>query len=196
MIIAFLFTSCKRDAPEKLNTIKADTVTAKKKAVVQELDFENLKKEILDKCPIKYVALVDSTNFDNHKAFRILSHKEQNLLGLNNIFIKGAEKYVEKVSIDYRLLLSTNFITVVVSYYLGEHELYTYLINYDKDFKIIDFKNIAYDEIAENYGRTTSEIWKNYITTKNYNYAVEPTEIEKSNYNIDNLGKIVKDVSR
>ena len=86
--------------------------------------------------------------------------------------------------------LSKKYKTVIVTKYLGDHEMFTYLINYNNKYEILGFTQIAYDEIAESWGRMTSKISQKYIIVTDLNYAIEPVEIVELKYQIENSGII------
>ena len=65
-----------------------------------------------------------------------------------------------KFFLSYKLEFSDTFYTIIINVFKGEHELETILINYSLDEKMIDYKIIAYDEIAESQSRKFSKIDK------------------------------------
>lgn len=67
----------------------------------------------------------------------------------------------------------------------NEHELITHLINIDKNGNIIDTLNIAYDEIAESWSKTTSALQKEQITVTDFHDG-DPTQ--ENSYKIDDKG--------
>jgi len=62
------------------------------------------------------------------------------------------------------------------------------LINYNNQHKVIDFKEIAYDEIAESCQRKTSKISKNYFQLTKMDFC--DGSITKENFIIESNGKI------
>ena len=137
------------------------------------IDMSNLKLEnqasqtfqFLEKYPVKALPLTDSTNFDNYKNTKTLTTEQSKLLKLSKI---ESGKDVT-FRINYRLNISPNFKSLVVSYYPNEQELFTVLINYTNSFDIVDFKTIAYDEIAESFMKTESQISIDKIEVKERN---------------------------
>jgi hypothetical protein len=145
-------------------------------------DYSFLKKYRTEKVP-----MLDSTNFDNHTNTNLLTEKQIDLMSLSTVFKidQNTEKEL-KIGINYLLDLSPEFKTVVFFFYPNEHELYSVLVNYDSEYKVIDFKTIAMDEIAESLIKTVSRIEKNRITITNYkffNETIEETEIVDINEN-------------
>ena len=90
---------------------------------------------------------------------------------------------------NYRLPISTEFTSLVFSY-PSEHELVTVLVNFDKNFKIIDFESIAYDEIAESAFRSSSEISADKIKLTASDYSGDEPKFEILTYSIKKDGKI------
>lgn len=77
----------------------------------------------------------------------------------------------------------------------GEHELETILVNFNDFEDIIDYKVIAYDEIAESISQKTATIEKNFVTIIDKT-DLEETVIQISKFHINTSGEfnIVKDV--
>lgn len=189
IFIILFFASCKQETTIKSSGTVKQTESEKTPPIPQT--FEEVEKVDLGDCIEKKLPLIDSTSFDNHQSGKILSAHEQEVLGLEKVFAGKKVNEIGKVSIDYSISLSQNFKTLVVSYFYGENELFTCLINYDHNFHVIDWTNIAYDEIAEGFSRIQSEITQSGIVTSRINYFNEPPEIKKSVYKIDSTGKIV-----
>ena len=78
---------------------------------------------------------------------------------------------------------------MVISYYQGEHELFTTLLNIGKNDQIIDQLNIAYDEIAESAFRKTSSIDQNRIVVEDWNYMTDEPTKTLTTYRISKEGK-------
>jgi hypothetical protein len=143
----------------------------------------------IDTIQVKNVPLTDSTNFDNFSKTNKLTLEQTKLLSLSSV-IKNKE--VTNIYFNYRLNLSNNFITIVITYENGDSELMTVLINYNSRYEIIDFVQIAYDEVVENLLRTESEITKNNIIVSEKMYNNEAEEVTKTTYIIASDGKITR----
>ncbi len=89
----------------------------------------------------------------------------------------------------YGLNFSDQFNSIVVSYYDGEHELYTTLLNVDGNNKIIDQLEIAYDEIAESALRKSSTINKDKIIVEDWNFFREENQKITKTYFVTSEGK-------
>jgi len=55
--------------------------------------------------------------------------------------------------ISYKVNLSQNFYTVVVTYWVGKYEMESTLINYDMQGNVIDHQLVAYDETGKGQTR-------------------------------------------
>jgi hypothetical protein len=172
-----------------IRLILTSTVLVQLNIDVKAIDttYQNSKNRIiseysfLNKYRTATTPIVDTTNFDNHRIINLLTEKQITLLSLTKVLNIQQDSCEElKVGVNYLLDLSPNFKTIVFYYYPNEHEIYSVLVNYDSAYKMIDFKTIAMDEIAESFFRTVSRIEKNRITITNFKYfneTIEETEI-------------------
>lgn len=126
------------------------------------------KYSFVNEYPVKNVPLVDSTNFSNHVEGKLLSKEEQALLKLPSIFEEQLENEKAKIGISYIPKISNNFQSVVYYFYPSNTEVISMLVNYDKDFTIINSQILAYDEIADGILQTTSKLDKNRIELTEY----------------------------
>ncbi len=118
--------------------------------------------------PIKQLPIIDSTNFDNHIEGKLLNKKEQNLLKLPSIFEDELNNEKAKIGISYLPKISDNFQSVVFYFYPNNTEIISMLVNYDKNFNVINNQMLAYDEITEGMLKTTSKLDKNSIKLTEY----------------------------
>jgi hypothetical protein len=131
----------------------------------------------LDKYTTRDLPVIETTNFDNYKFKDSLSREEIKILKLEKV-VNGD---ILNIWINYRINISPNYRTIVVSYMPNDNELYTVLINYTKNYDIIDFDTVAYDEIAESCTRIVSEIKKKSLEVTHINYCSEnPDNPEKN----------------
>lgn len=150
------------DANEEEAVEAAATITEPIKKVI-DVD-PSVFKSILENVKTKTLPLTDTTNFDTFKDDKFLSKQEVEALQLENIypdFYKEGHNY--KVVASYKIEDFKNFHALVVTVLKGEHEMETILINYDLNGKILDQRVIAYDEIAEGYGKIESKITHDFI---------------------------------
>lgn len=182
-IAGLLFLMSCNQQNEKTNTNKPeqDEVVAEK----QE-DLKNTTATIpeLEELSLKEFPFVDSTNFDNDDNKGL---KDADLL--KRIRFDVEEVNLEQVRLRYKLNYSPNYYSVVLTYPLGEHELITTLFNINKRGKILDFLDIAYDEIAESAFRKESLLKKNEVVLTDWNYMSEEPTKTVTRYSINEQGK-------
>lgn len=120
---------------------------------------------VISEMKIKTVPLIDATNFDSFIEEGDYDNVNVQALKLKKIypnFYKEGHNY--KAIANYKLELSEDFYTVVVTVLKGEHEMESVLINYDLNGTIIDSKVISYDEIAEGMFKIESKIEQSKLT--------------------------------
>lgn len=177
-ILALLLLGCSKQSTKKVNIIQNEDS--------QTYNFDE-SVEIFNKIPLKQFPIIDSTNFNNFD-FEIKS--EDNFL-LDEIANQLNIHFAQNYRFRYRLLLSDKFYSAVITYEVGDHELFSTLLNLNKSFKIIDKVDIAYDEIAESYFKTMSKIKKDKIEVEQINRMDEKPVIEISSYTISSEGKFI-----
>jgi hypothetical protein len=179
LIMALFLLGCNKQSTKEINTSQNEDS--------QTYNFDE-SVEIFNKIPLKQFPIIDSTNFNNFD-FEIKS--EDNIL-LKKIANQLNVHFAENYKFSYRLLFSDEFYSVVINYEVGEHELFTALLNLNSSFEIIDRVDIAYDEIAESYFQTKSKIEKHKIEIEQTSWMDEEQIIEISNYAISPEGKFIK----
>lgn len=177
-----LLMSCNQQN-EKTNTNKPkqEEVVAEKQ---EEVKNTNTTIPELEELSLKEFPFVDSTNFDNDDNKGI---KDADLL--KRIRFDVEDVNLKQVRLRYKLNYSPNYYSVVLTYPLGEHELITTLFNINKRGKILDFLDIAYDEIAESAFRKESLLKKNEVILTDWNYMSEEPTKTVTRYSINEQGK-------
>lgn len=156
VIITFTIISCNSKAKKEENK----TIFLKTESI-----SHNTLNEIWKTLPLKKSPIIDSTNFDNIIKLKEFNKEEIKLLKLKKVYPEiEKENSPFKIYPSYKLELSDQYYTLIINIYKGEHELETLLVNYSKDEKIINYKVISYDEIAEGWSRKHSKINSNVIT--------------------------------
>jgi hypothetical protein len=144
------------------------------------------KDQFLEKIIEKQLPIVDSTNFDNFQIKDTLDSGQVKYLHLKYLpFSENAS-----FSLNYKLNISTDFKTYVFSYYPNEQEIYTILVNYSNTYEFIDYKVIAYDEIAESFIKIFSTIYKEKIISVERNFSSGKTELTRTEFKFLRNGKI------
>ena len=136
--------------------VKNENIDPEKEEIIENLmdKMNSLDKfyEIWQSLPLKKLPLNEATNFDNIKKGKELNEEEIKILQLNKIYTNYKNQSC-KFFLSYKLEFSDTFYTIIINVFKGEHELETILINYSLDEKMIDYKIIAYDEIAESISK-------------------------------------------
>lgn len=167
--------------------LKNETETVKTKDNFQK-EFKNIWQSL----PLQNIPVIDTTNFDNIKKGKELNTEEIVLLELNKIYPNiGKEGYDFRIQPSYKIKLSTNFYTIILTVFKGDHELESVLINYNLQAKLITHKTIAYDEIAEGWSRKHSKIEHNSITIIDEFYG-DQKQIDTIKFQINRNGDINK----
>lgn len=135
--------------------------------------------------PEKSLPYTDSTNFDNFNNDGI-----SNPALISAIKFEGEFERVQDVRIRYKLNFSDDITGLVVTYPIGEHELNTTLLLLNKELKLVDQMDIAYDEIAESAIREISLIEKEKLSIEHWNYFSDEPTVEKKVYQIRQDGKL------
>ena len=143
----------------------------------------------LNKVPFKDLPVSDSTSFNNYEYKNTLSTHEKKLLKLDEIYVSNSSDFIT-ASANYKLRLSSKFNTIIITYSPSEVILITVLVNYDKDFNLIDFKMIALDEIFDNWSRVISEVKDNKLYVTSIDYSTGDPIQKLKIYSVDPNGKI------
>lgn len=155
----------------------------------------NTKKEITYKepnliatVPVRHFPITDSTSFDDFEKSGV---PDTGIL--KRIKFDPRRKDATNFRLNYQIPFSDNFISVVVTYQCGEHELFTTLITINKEYTIIDKLEIAYDEVAESAFGKTSTIEKDKIVVTSANWMGEQPVFETETYILTSDGKFKKE---
>lgn len=167
LIVSCSFFHCQAAPQDKESVnapqLSADGSTADNDPNKLVRDTSQLMALIQD-LEVRELPFYDSTNFDNVAEYEPLSADWIRFLGLEQIYPHGL-KTVDKVWIRERVNISERFISLILGVQPGDSELFTSLVNFSKDYAVIDFATIAYDEIAEGCMRTESYLKKGKIST-------------------------------
>lgn len=141
-------------------------------APAQKGNVDGAFKKELQKLPLKAVPITENTSFDSfidEDDYKAINAKVLKLHKIYKNWSNPVQKF--RAIVAYRLDLSKDFYTVVVTILQGEYIMETQLINYDLKGTIIASEMVAYDEITEGWTRSKSTITKETITY-NYQYPV------------------------
>ena len=133
----------------------------------------------------RHFPIMDSTNFDNFE-----NSGEPDTQGfLKRIKFDPQCKDAMNFRLHYKIPFSENFTAIVVSYQCGENELFATLITVNKENRIVDKLDIAYDEVAESAFGKTSKIEKDKITVTSSNWMEEKPIFKDETYVLEENGK-------
>jgi uncharacterized protein (TIGR02145 family) len=147
--------------------------------------------KILEKLKTVSLPYKELTNFDNfspQNAHKLTDSETRELKWTRKI--TRYQEFTEP-TLNYKVNLSDKFHAIVISYTLGDHNLYTKLVTYDKEYNVIDVLDIAFDEIAESCFSQKSTIYKDRIAVESYSCGMEDgkSSTEKSEWRIEPDGK-------
>lgn len=171
ILIVLVFCSCKQNIKEK--KIESVEVESAVEAAAEPSKYTTptFKEEFL-KLKLKSVPIVESSSFDNFTDKGNYQKINTEALKLTKVY-KNWEilKSTYRVIDAYRLQLSKDFHTVMITALQSDEEIESRLINYDLEGNVITSEMVAYDSKKEDWMRTKSTIETNRITI-NYQYKV------------------------
>lgn len=185
LIVIFSTTGCQENSSKKQSSFKETHIVKDTLAVIKEKNIDDPINNKVPDLPNKSLPLIDSTNFDNYN--HNLGIK--NDLFFKKIQFKKNQPEIQNCRLRYKVHFSEKFQSVVISYYQGEHELFTTLVNIGENNQIIDLLDIAYDEIAESAFRKKSSITQNKIVVEDWDYMNDEPIKTITTYQISKEGK-------
>ena len=187
LITAFFFQACGSKTEKKTTSttqdIGKDSIPAK-----TNKEIPRTETDLIVALPVRHFPVTDSTSFDDFENSGI-----PDTGFLKRINFDPRRKDATHFRLNYQLPFSDNFTSVVVTYQCGEHELFTTLITINKENKIIDKLEIAYDEVAESAFSKTSKIEKDKIMVTSSNWMSEQPVFETETYILTSDGKFKKE---
>lgn len=184
-----LLAACGRKTEKKTRGTSTTIENTLKDSIHSQTNKEisTTEPDWLAALPLRDLPITDSTSFDN---FEKIGMPDNGFL--KRIKFDPRRKDANNFRLNYKIPFSANFTSVVISYQLGEHELFATLITVSKENKIIDRLEIAYDEVAESAFGKTSKIEKDKIVVTSSNWMSEEPIFETESYLLQNDGKFKK----
>ncbi|MDG5492034.1 hypothetical protein [Psychroserpens sp. SPM9] len=140
----------------------------------------------------KDIPLNDTTNFDSFIEAEDYKTVDVKTLKLEDVYANFyKEGYNYKAIRCYKIVLSKDFYSVVVTVKKGDNEMESTLINYDLKGNIIDHEVVAYDEIAEGQSRIETKIERNKLTVDHILW-IDEKKVNTSLHTIEADGIITK----
>ncbi|WP_435263516.1 hypothetical protein [Tenacibaculum sp. nBUS_03] len=181
--ISFESTHSYQNPNQKGQFIKEDTIF---KNQFKNIIFSNAISDI----EVRELPLFDKTDFDSFIEKGDYNEVNIKVLKLEEVYPNlNKEGYNYKAIASYKVKISEEFYTVVVTIKKGDNEMESRLINYDFEGEIIDSKVISYDEIAEGQSKIESKIEKNKLTIDNILW-IDEKKIETTFFEVNSHGKI------
>ncbi len=166
--------------------------TFDKEALENEVSKDLSFKDVFNSLETKPLPLIESTTFDDFIEAEDYEIVDAKALKIDEIYPGFTEQTANFRAIrSYKIDISKEFYSVIVTILKGEHEMESVLINYSLNGQIIDSKIISYDEIAEGLSRIESRLTKNTLTINHIFWDVIK-EIEKESFTIERDGTIDK----
>lgn len=150
------------------NMIKLTKITSFCIVFLLIMSCKTNKYSFLNKYPVKTLPHTDSTSFSNHLEGELLNKKQQQKLSLDSLFGEQLNQKKTKVGVSYLPQISKEFTSVVYYLYINNSELTCVLVNYDKDFNVINDQMVAYDEISDGVLKSTAMIYNDKIILKEH----------------------------
>ena len=170
-----VFLSCKEKKVQEEEV--TNTTEIQPKSSIEKVKTSPNFIEAFFKLPLKKLPIVEKTSFDSFIEAEDFKNINAEAFAIPTIYKNwNSKEFNFSVISGYRIELSKDFYTAVLTVKIGDHEMETKLVNYDLNGKIIDFKLVAYDEIADVFFKTESEIGKDKITIKNIEWTDEGHE--------------------
>ena len=170
-----VFLSCKENKVQEEEV--TNTTKIQPESSIEEVQTSPNFIEAFFKLPLKKLPIVEKTSFDSFIEAEDFKNISSEAFGIPIIYKNwNSKEFNFRVISGYRIELSKDFYTAVLTVKIGDHEMETKLVNYDLNGNIIDYKLIAYDEIADGFFKTESEIAKDKITIKNIEWTDEGHE--------------------
>lgn len=184
IVVALLLFSCIQDnkekntepvPPEGATEITLDT-EAEKTANEVASYLRNTEKflEAFEKLPLKKIPIVHETNFNDLIKSNGNIPIDVEAFSMPKIYENWyIEDYHYQAISGYRIQLSEDFYTAVITVIINNNTMQSMLINYSKDGIPIDSEMVGYDEKDQEWKTYNTIIQKHKIT---YNYHVATEE--------------------
>ncbi|WP_215224676.1 PA3715 family protein [Echinicola shivajiensis] len=176
-ILSLLFFSCGEQNSEQKGAIEiqeaenaVDAAAEQIEAAVEPSEGVTIFREELQKLKVKSVPLVDSTSLGSFKDKSDYQNINAEALKLSDVNWNNSKFNYHAIS-AYRLNLSKDFHTIVVTVLQNDDIIESRLINYDLYGNVIASEMIAYDEMVESWARSKATIEADRII-HHYQYTV------------------------
>lgn len=133
-------------------------------------EFEVVQKDttqfhFLKNVPFKNIVVKEKLGVSDTIGLRYLSIEEKKLLEYDKIY-NQPQPFKWKAWVQYRLKISSGYRTLVIRHLDFNGKPVSILVNYDLNYKLIDFKHIAYFDWEKYWGEAT--IWKSQVMVSHH----------------------------
>ena len=168
------------------------------KTGISDLNTEKTNT-LFDSLPVEKTPYTDSISVDDSKPLRKIALNKKQLDFLKIRQLRAFRDYGDYAADSQftavcRLKLSPDFYSVIINF-SSENESMDYLITYDQNFKVVDYLEVSYDEIAESASRIISVIDTGSIRLTTYSFWEQPGTKEGFVYNISSDGFFREDLN-
>lgn len=183
LLIVITLLSCREQPKDKKGAVEAphaknalDAAAEQIEAAAQTSENVATFREELQKLKLKNIPLVDSTSFNSFKDESDYQNINAEALKLFEVYNDWNNPESNYLAISaYRLNLSKDFYTIVVTFLQNDEVMESRLINYDLYGNFITSAIVAYDEIAERWARMKATIETDHIM-RHYQYTVSEVD--------------------
>ncbi len=147
---------------------------------------------LFDSIPVEKLPYTDSICISNSKPLRQIKLSPSQIAFLKLRDIREFSEYYwpqpdSAFSLVCRLPLSKDFYSIIFNYE-GQNESMNFLIQYDREFRVIDYLEVSYDEWVESAQRTTATIDQGKLSLLISNFMNEEASRHIYNYSISDEG--------
>lgn len=151
-----------------------------------------VSKTIFDSVPFEPLPYTDSICMETFKPLRNISLSAKTIEFLQIKNIRDFKEYDWQMpdsafSIVCRLKLSKDFYSLIFNYD-GENETMNYMINYDREYKVIDYIETSYDELVESVSRINSTIDTSGVNVMFSNFLDDGNNTQVYHYTLSSEG--------
>lgn len=156
-------------------------------------DLNHFKTNTLfDSIPVKSLPYADSISADEALPVHRIKMTPKQLAFLNIRNIRELNEYYatepdSAFALVCRLPLSGNYFSIVINF-SGPNESLNYLINYDREYRIIDYLMTAYAETMETSMRTSASVDTTGLIIRTGNLLKEAESMNTYRYSITEEG--------
>ncbi|MBN2867345.1 MAG: hypothetical protein JXK08_01625 [Flavobacteriaceae bacterium] len=159
------------------------------------LDFKDFN-HLITTITTKELPIIETASFDSFiepEDYKIIDINTLKLPEIYAYYLKEGDT-LEAIN-AYRVNLSDQFYSLVITYKKNDYTMITLLVNYGLDEQVIDHQIIAYDDIINGDFKKESKIIQNHLIV-NEIFLRDINQVEEVHYNITYNGYIEKESTK